>query len=490
MNTLACMALGLVIAAGGEQWTIRARWLVGQEVSYKGSIVESGFGTAGATYQQPVQLETSLLVLDLNASGIAQAASYTVTKMPDQILSSPRAGETQQFRSVHFDMVKIDLNGLATWATNDANVLLPSEGMAPWELGFLVEMPKRPIKKGERWVTRRPGQPLIRYQVHGQESVRGIPCVKVKMRQESGNWSKRDVGLTAWRSKTTAWIDPKTGFTERIERLFEVRKPADREPSRRIEVHYDAISKLRYHGPIFQDRQADLVAGFEAQRELDRNIAAAGPASRRKIETVRSKLESVMNNVNKTPYRPAIAALKQRATMALEETDPVTLSVRSRRRSVAKIGSKAKSLVVRNAETDESLSVRKMKGTPLVLVFVDPDSDLSLGALSLAVESVKAQGDQGILLVAIANEVNATTVKAMHENVPGDYVVASGPVIDSSYGVDARPHTIIIDAAGYLRGNYVGFGPELPSELMSTLYRYVTVENLSRSARKSETFLR
>ena len=66
MNVLTVFVVSVAVAAGKNDagWKLTPQLLPGQEVVYTGKIVQTNFGAEGVKYEQPFQLETTMLVLD------------------------------------------------------------------------------------------------------------------------------------------------------------------------------------------------------------------------------------------------------------------------------------------------------------------------------------------------------------------------------------------------------------------------------------------
>lgn len=459
MNVLSVLILaGAVTGAGpdGEKLQLRPKFSMGQEITYSGKIVETVTGRQGVRYEQPYQLESTVLVLESDPNRISKLGCYTVVRMPGN-KGTAADPKLDQAESVHLDMVTVSPRGKPTWTLNEAEVFLSPDGIAPWELGFLIEMPEEAISVGATWELKPTGQPTVHCEFAGFDVVTGVRCAKIVTTQESQNWESETIGQTAWRNQTTLWWDLKTGVTYKVERNYSVRESSDPDASRRYVTTYTQDNNLRYRGPIMQERVQDFQAAFDAQTKFEKAIASTGPQSTVEFGRIKSQLKVASDKLYSTPYRPVMAYLLEQVSAAEQNPDavsPVTIVGRN----ASRIGRPARNFIIRDMESSQQISLSKMKDAPAVIVVVNPTSLLSLQALSVAVKAVEGSDAK---LYAVCTKTEADTAKHLRKMVPGEYTLCMGGGFDKSYGVTTTPHTIFIDGKGILRASFAGLGPEM-----------------------------
>ena len=487
MNAFAVASI-LLLAAGPLQenraWKLTPRMLTGQEVVYRGTITEIGSGTVGATFQQQLHLQASMLVLDIDAKRNAEIGCYTLVRLPDgQQNAKPK--DFENVARVHFDLVRVSPTGEPTWATSGAQILPSANGSTSGELGYFIEVPKKAVAVGAEWTIRRPGQPAIHCAVTGTGDVLGISCVEVVCKQQTPNWLADDPlqsegatsestkpgsaaqttprlgagGIASWSQTTKALIDLKTGMVRRLHREFRGRRPGETRSHRTVIVDYQHASDYRYGGSMLQEHVSDFRAGFKAQSQLEVALTKIDQQRRPLLQQLKGQLEYALEQFRSTPYRPAMAEmlrLVEQVESHPVDAEPATLRISGGNR----IGRKARNFIVRNLEKDESITLTKLKGRHVLLVFVDPTSPLSKRAFSTIIDAVRTQEQETVLVMAACTQTEQAAVERLRDEVEGNYIICSAGGLEKAYKVDAVPHTVLIDAEGVLRGQFIGFGPE------------------------------
>ncbi|MFO0948112.1 MAG: hypothetical protein U1D30_19700 [Planctomycetota bacterium] len=497
INLFAWMAVSLSFAAAPTDPSVirlNPKFTLGQELTFHGSVIESSLGMDGVRFEQPFELEASMFVLDIDASKNAETGCYTVLRLPDHRPTREKK-ELENVTSLHFDLVKVNSVGAAVWAKSEAQIMLPPDGSAPWELGYFFEVPKSEVKIGDSWTLRRPGQPMIRCQVLGREDVFGIPCAKVLSVQESQNWTTKNKELAAWRNETNVWIEQKSGLPLRVHRQYQFREAGQESVTRSLLTRYDRSSDLKYHGQLFQERESDFRTAIAAQTDLDSALSNPERTNKAKYASIEAKLRYALDRPHGSPYRPAMAHMAKIAGDAVANPRPKSTSRRDALVGpTSQVGRRARPFVVHNLEKDESINLKSAHGRAVVLVFVDPASELSLTALRNVLQAVGDPSADVPRVLAVIKNSDKAAAEVLKTKVPGEYSVCFGKGVDKTYGIDALPHTVFIDAEGTLRGNYVGVGPEVLGSLTESIAQHgkkSTIENVGGTrSRKQETFLR
>lgn len=480
-------------AIDGQAFKLTPRYSLGQEFTFHGKLIESSLGDDGVRFEQPFELEASMLVLEIDAKRVAEVGCFTLLRVPDFRPTKQRKA-MEGVSSAHFDLVHVAPSGKATWGANDAEIFLPPTGRSPWELGYLWEMPAHSVKPGEKWMLRPIGQPIVFCELKGTETIVGVPCLKVTCQQQSQNWAGENAGLPAWKNDTTLWLDRKTGYVQRMTRDFQVRDPGATRVSRSILVNYDLASNLQYHGQAFMDRDADFRVALAAQNQLEAALANLEKTPPARFQEVHDKLDLALKQPSASPYRVAMSHLLDLSRRAIENRDSIDLEPgRGLATPASHVGRRARPFAVHSIETGQSISLGKVKGQAVVLVFIDPSAPLCLDALRDVLRAVAANEESAAKVLAVCTRAVPENLEAFRETVPGRYEICAGKGLDKAYAVDAVPHTIFIDSAGYLRGSFVGSGPELLGDLSDSLAEYgkrSSLENVGGFKRDKETFLR
>lgn len=495
MITLVSVLLGLPVAAGegsDGKYTLAPRFVPGQELVYSGTVVETNLGRQGVKYEQPYELEATMLVQRFDARKHAEVGCFTVLRLPDRdpTITKRRFDNVASF---HFDQVKVSQYGLAKWGlgvVGDAHIALPPDGQTPWEMSYLLEIPDQPVQTGGSWTLRRPGQPIVVCQVAGPESANGEPCVKIVCHQQSQNWTTKNLSVTAWRNSTTVWIGQKNGLVQRVRREYQVREPGDLECSRTTLADYSQVSNLQYAGPELLERTADFESGVKAQMDYEK-LSVTDRTAKSHLASIASQLKFALEKAHSTPYRPALVELAKMVETSQEHVGhvrrPAPLTITAAKQGAA-VGKKARHFVIHDVEKDESMTLRKLHGKAVVVVFVDPENILSQRALKTAMEASSGDGPRAEVY-AVCATTEPKAIEEMKQRVFGSYRVCKLNAIDRAYGVDVMPHIVFIDADGILRGNYHGYGPELHTALAKEVSLHgKPAEKMSKKDAKSSFF--
>jgi hypothetical protein len=481
-------------ADAGESWQLAPKFLLGQEIVYAGTITETcgaepDAGGAEVRFEQRYDMETNVLVTAADPPNSWQIGGYTVIRRPDR-QAGDKSGDFEDAVSIHLDAVKVNKAGKPTWLSG-AEVAVSLDGWGPSELGYLFATPSEPVKAGVTWVDRRAGQQPIYCRCVGAEPVSGTPCVKIVCVQTAQNWSEKNVATPAWQTQSDVWIDPRTGLVRRVRRVHQMRAVGEQQPSRQVIVDYKQASQLRYHGQMLQERIAEFVAAHRAQTEIEQATSLGEAQRKSKLTTVKSELAAAGAKPHATPYQPVIAEMQRRVEKTLAQRSSETTPTVIATRATAVVGKRAANIVARSVDNNETITLKKLAGKNAVFVLADPTSDLSIAAVQTVVATLGKQKYAPVELYVVSTSSAPEAIQGLRERVPGKYTVCTGGGFDRSYGTSGVPHTIVIDAEGILRGNYVGYGPEFSAQLVSTIRQHGSVERVgSKDDRKSTKFLR
>lgn len=445
-------------------WQLQPKYLPGQEVVYDGRVHESR-SINGVESVSDQRLTVRALVLEKNSRGVAKLGCCTILKRVSAVASKP--GELDDALSIDFEIIEVEPSGLAKWKSTGIDGSPAAREAIEAELGFLVEFPEKGLKTGEKWTIRPEGEPVVAASVVGPESIIGTRCVAVRLQQESQNWANPDNLVPAWRLETNVWVDDKSKAVFQLERTYETRRPGGESVVRR--VSYRQASNVRYHGNILQQQTSDFRTVYNAFERLRSAVALTRPAERmRELASVRRDLKAAMQQLYSTPHRAAIERIDQMAEAAesKDEMEDGAIVLAGRREAV--VGTAAPSFALRRLDTGETVTRKTTKGKSIVMVFIEPDNDLSVRALQTVLDVV-GEGEGSPLVFAICEDADETHHARLRESVPGPYVLCAGQGADGAYGIDGSPHVVFIDQNGILRINQVGFGPELRTTMVKTM---------------------
>jgi peroxiredoxin len=461
-------AIGQPAAAEAADGPLLVRLSRGQELYYRGSYTEET-GNAGVQFQRSYRLENRVFVLNALPDGSADIACLTLWRSktaPD----TPRMEPTVS--SVRLELGHLDKYGKIT-PNGDGNWLLALDGPPAIECGMFVPRPARRLGGDESWDIPEAGRPARSWHAAGTEAIGGLRCLKLVGVQQSEDWEAPRADHVGWRRQDTVWLAPRGGYAVKVERVIERREPARTEPNQRLVVKYELESPLQYPGQLFEDRRKEITQIHAFQEALTPLLRRAGEVGPRPFEAVQGRIKQYCNSQPPTPYREAIHYVEHLAEAGKRGEVPPEVTTTGDMlpaTSVATPGRRAPDFLATNLETGETARLRRWLGQPVLLVFYNPASSLGEEVLRFA-QGLEARhhGEFQVLAMAVSDD----TERALKQKADMKFTfpILAGSGMRVSYGVDATPKMVVIDANGLVRGGYTGWGPETPRSVRDDLQR-------------------
>jgi peroxiredoxin len=308
------------------------------------------------------------------------------------------------------------------------------------------------------------------------EPVNGIRCIKLVGEQKSDDWDKPRADSTAWRRQDTVWLSPRGGFAQKVERTIERRDAAHRDVGHRLVVKYELESSLQYPAQLYEDRRKEITQIKSFSNTLAPLLPRAAEIGPRPFETILERIKKYSDNQSPTPYREAIRHVQRLAEAGKRgETppdagtgDPTPIV------QVAAMGRPAPDFLSQDLASHESARLRHWLGQPVLLVFYNPDSSLGEDVLRFA-QTVRDSNDNHVAVVGLSVSDDNERALEQKADLKLTFPILSGTGLRLSYGVEATPKLVVIDAAGTVRGSYIGWGPETPTSIADDLQRCQTL---------------
>jgi hypothetical protein len=478
MIALVSVLLFTAPPASADEWKLVFQPIRGRELSYAGTVRESSQTQRNVQFEVTRSVSVNCLITEVDAFGRAEVVCNTVRTV------AGTSGDRHVTSS--FCALKQDERLRWKWATNGADPTLPPDGEASFEIGFLLEKPN-PVRmmKGAKWAISRTGQPPVMCELIGLERVAGVPAARIEMLQHSDTWRKTTDPMPAWKNDTTVWVNPETGVVVRVVRIFSQRKRAEPRPSRVQTTVLDLVSDDLYRGESLTHYVDQMREGARIEAEFE----GLDPTrtARSKFTAVRQRIDRVVNDIEVTVARESLVRLRERIVAAEKgekETGPVT----SIKAGPLEVGQRARVLVLRDADSGETLNNRRMLGRTHVLVFMSPNSPMGELALTEALSVVRElAGDREDLVTVMAVPLSSAGEdrEMLRKRVEGKYTIAAGSGTDKSFGIKSLPHTLVIDPVGVLRGSLTGHGPAYRYEVTDAVRTAVQVKPETASGKKS-----
>jgi peroxiredoxin len=456
--------MGLWSADQGEdprrEWTLAPTWTPGQELVYRGTIKEHSKGQ-GVQFAKEFRLEVRALVLEVTAGWAELACCTKLQQLPQR--------QPQEASSLRLAMVTVD--GLCRLRPGLEASLPPRvfDGPTVWESGFLLELPAATLQQQQSWTLTSAHQPPRQAVVQGPQTVGNVPCVLIQVRQQSDDWDRPRADRTAWRLEERCWLSLRHGLTQRVERVIERRAPAHRDVTHRITTEYELESQLRYDGLFLEDRRRDIQLTLQIDEQLRlllRDPGRAGPAA---FEAVVAKIDAATRQHPATPYREAVLRLRHQAVAGSQHrlTPPVAQEP-SPARTHIEVGQAAPDFVTRELEGRQTFTLRGCRGKPVLLAFFHPASLSTPALLKFMQEQQEQRGDAAVL-AALCLSDQTEPLPALRRQLRLTVPILAGRSLRWTYGVEATPHFVLVDAAGLVQAVHTGWGPETSQHLEKLL---------------------
>jgi peroxiredoxin len=305
--------------------------------------------------------------------------------------------------------------------------------------------------------------------VAGTERINNTSCVKLVGTQQSEDWEwdHARADQTAWRRQDTVWVAPSLGVAYKVERVIERREPLRRVPTQESRLTYQLQSSLVYPGQFFEERRREIA---KARAFADQALPLI-----RKPGLYEEQLNALLKRIDSyvetrpgiDPYRKVMLQVKRRLEAARRgEAPPESVTDEAEKNpTVARLGRRAPDFVAADLLRPESYHLHRLLGRPILLVFFNPASPTAGDVLRFANEKHRAGAT--VLGMSVSDDVEA--VKKQHAELQLNFPIAAGRGFYVSYGVDATPRIVVLDAQGIVRGTYTGWGSETAAEVNEVL---------------------
>jgi peroxiredoxin len=453
-------------AGGPTERVLVPHFVVGQELTYRGTIAEEATGQ-GVQFNRNYRLEVRVFVLGTPPSG-AELAFLTLLRLNDN--RGERVTEAEP-SSVRLELVHADLQGRIS-APPGVSVAVPLDGLPTMESGCLVEFPRGGLAPGKAWQVVEPGRPPLTWQVLGSEAVNGMSCLKLAGLQQSPDWELPRGDRPAWQRRETVWLSPRLGVAYRIERTIERRDPGHVEPTQRSSTKYELESPLQYPGKLYEDRRREILLASSLAEGVAPYLSEPGKYGSQPFDKVLARIKDHMDVQPPTPYRDALLQLKRRVEAARRGESPPAALLEAASPAAAAVGHPAPDFTVPDYFSRQSMGLHMWQGRPVVLFFYSPTSQTADELLRFA----QRLGDlhrREIAVVGLVVGDDDVRVRQQRDDLGLTFPLLAGKGLRLLYEITATPKIVLIDAQGIVRATYVGWGREMPGAITTELRRWL-----------------
>lgn len=440
-------------------WHVAVQLEKAQEMIYRGTFSEE-CTTGSVQYQRSYRVESRILVLDATPRA-AELACMTILRAKD---NAPIVKDDPEGRSIRVERFRVDSLGKLSAAVDIAP---PLEGPATVEVGYFAGLPAGKFTTDQSWETfPQAGQPSMTWTVTGADTLQNVRCPILKGVQQSPEWDQPRGDRKAWRRVDTVWVAPRTGVALKVERVLEVREPAHKEPTQKSVFKADLESTLPYPGQLFLDRQGDILQAIGLRSAVQPLLATPGKYAAQ-FTALHKRIVGHLESAPPTPYRQAILQVKAQIEAGLRGEVLVTPTTVKPRAGLT-LGGLAPDFVTSDMTGKHTVGLKQLRGQPVVLAFYNPNSTLAPEMLQYLAELSTAHAGKVWVLPLSVNEDAKVVAKQLAE-LKLSLPVLQGSGLRITYEVETTPKIVLLDGQGYVRGSYLGWGRDIPGEILSDL---------------------
>jgi hypothetical protein len=455
-----------------SEWLVAPQYVPGLELVYSGSYLEKSL-IPSVEHKREYRLETTVFVMD-RAPRHWDVGVMTVLSLRTSRTGGPREPDAASPSSVRLELGEVDANGRLV-GKKDAPLLLPLDGPPTIECGGFVEFPPTRVGKLQPWPVTEAGRPPRTWHIAGVEQKNGSLCLKLIGEQQSEEWDRPRADRAAWRRRDTVWVMPQLGIAMRVERLLEHRRAGARDPTFIGETSCDLASQLRYSPSIagFSDRRGEIAKAHRFSEEL-RVLAQKPQQYRAHLDALAHKIQYHLDHHPPTPYRKAVLHVQRSTDKArkgealveapVEDASPLT---------ALKVGQRVPDFVVTELTGSRSARLYRPPSRPTLVFFYNPATDSGRNVLRFVrILHEQMQAQVGFLALATSHDVEL--IRQQHREMDLPFPVMDGQGMLVTFGVDATPRFVILDADGVVRAAYTGWGTHVPRDIVAQLRELVS----------------
>jgi hypothetical protein len=467
LSLISCV-LATAQPADRSEWLLLPQLGRAQEFVYRGTYEEKAAGS-DLEFERKYSLRGIAFVLDAAPRG-ADTAFLTVLRPRNaaggRITEAPPS-------SARLEIVRVNPQGRVT-ADRAGRLAVPFEGPPTIEIGAFVEVPRQAVGRGQTWSVEEDGRPARKWTVAGTESVNGTTCVKLVGVQQSDDWDRPRADRIAWRREDTVWVAPRLGVAFKVERVIQRREPAHKQPFYKSVLSYELETRSEYPRQIYDDVRREVLQTREFVEAAAPLLAAPGRNTER-IDALlgRIKYHTDHHAVAMSIYREPLRHLQHRLEAAKrgEAAPAVGPLDRTGAAAVAALGKAAPEFLTTDYTSDDSGRLRRFRGKPLLMIFYEPGSPLSENALRMGQEIV-THSKGSVAVVGLALSADRQAILRQRRDLKLTMPLFDGRGLRQSYSVKATPRLVVIDADGFLRGAWDGWGEEAREGVVAELRRW------------------
>jgi peroxiredoxin len=463
LATIPLLTLSLAVAQPADrgEWVLAPQYVPGLELKYLGTYRERSL-IPGVEHRRDYVLRNMILISETKATGW-EAAIMTGLGLRDLRQSGGDSGPMFS----RLESAEVDKHG-SLLGRNRHGLVLPLDGPPTVETGSFVPFPLGRVGKLQEWTVNEAGRPPRTWQVIGVESKNGSPCLKLVGTQQSSDWASPRADSMAWSRLDVVWILPNVGIPCRVERTIKLRDKARDVPTHVTEAVYDLEDYRVQSGTDLADRQFEILWAGKF-RDDARPLAQQPGIYRAQLERLAHKINFHLNQYAETPYRQAVLQVKQDIDRACrgEAAKPGPEQFPELVPTV-KIGQTAPDFSASELTGTGTVQLHRMLGQPVLLFFYNPETDTGRRVLEFVRRLNEKQRDK-LTVVAMAVSDDVDCVCRQKKEMGLAFPIYCGTGMRLTFGVDATPRFVVLDADGIVRGAFTGWAEHVVEEIEALL---------------------
>jgi peroxiredoxin len=461
-----------------QSWQLAPQLSRGLDLVYHGFYKEKSL-VPGVVYQRDYRLQTRMFVLEENKHGWEVALVTAVELLPDGLGSSVSKTPKIQKASMRLEVARVDRQGKVQ--SLERVYLAPElEGPPTIEHGFLVPGSDFKVVAKEDWFVPDPPRPAHTWHILGTELAEGKKCIKVKGIQQSANWKDKQSAGAAWQRMDQVCVDPLLGVGVHVEREIQHRDPARTVPTHSGTLRYKLDRQWTYPaGQLFESRKQDILHAVkfsrEAEKYLPEHLKHAAQldllvarikqylAQREPPEPYNQVLEHVLHRIDAVRKGQILIQKSQDMTRPLIQ--------------VATPGKRVPDVVIPDLINKNSMRLYELLGRPILIIFYNPHTQTGHQTLEFAKALSDKYKDQ-VHILGLAKTSKVAEAVQKHKDMGLTFPLLDGTGLHTTFGVEATPRWIILDANGVLRGAYTGWGFQIADQIVDDLQKCLPTKKL------------
>ncbi len=477
MSAVGLALLALAATPAADKVSLSGpRFARGDELVYKGEVVETSDGTDGRLVKKWA-VEVRLFVFNDGKNGCDCALLTSLTPQTDSFVNDAvkaTAGNATKGASaaVRLDLIRVDDRGrvlllhpepklpltIDAKTTTSAPPPLPTDGPATIELGMFLPLPAAGVSVGDTWDTPEQDRPPAVWSAKQTAVWNGRRVADVTGLQQTDGYDTPKKVRHGWQRLEAIYVSPSDGVVSAVTRLVTRREGTEQVGS--VKTTLELQPTVRQTGIKYRDTWAEAEAAWAFAAELEQ--LRAGRAKADVIEAHRREVVRFIDGrASGTGFRPALDAVLRR--FEVNAAPPVTVrKVSPEKAEPPAVGKPAPDFTAADVDKPTGrVRLSAVRGKPTVVVFFKPGSETSEETLTVCEALFRRYGEK-VTVIPLALGGDLLAASKQRAELKYGVPVFDGSEVKEKYAVKSYPQFFVVDADGGVRWAFdAGIGPEV-----------------------------